>query len=97
MSLIKHYANSPFFDRSFVEVIIAVNSQNYRNSTNLEFSTRRINLKSTELLIEIVKRVGGDVYISGMGGKKYMEEEKFEKERIEIGYFEFKPFEYLQR
>ena len=81
MSLIKHYANSPFFDRSSVEVIIAVNSQNYRNSTNLEFSTRRINLKSTELLIEIVKRVGGDVYISGMGGKKYMEEEKFEKER----------------
>jgi len=54
-------------------------------------------LKSTELLIEIVKRVGGDVYISGMGGKKYLEEEKFEKEGIEIRYFEFKPFEYPQR
>jgi len=55
------------------------------------------NLKSTELLIEIVKRVGGDVYISGMGGKKYIEEEKFEKEGIKIRYFEFKPFEYPQR
>jgi len=55
------------------------------------------NLKSTELLVEIVKRVGGDVYISGIGGKKYIEEEKFEKEGIEIKYFEFKPFEYSQR
>ncbi len=55
------------------------------------------NLKSTELLIEIVKKVGGDVYISGIGGKKYIEEEKFEKEGIEIKYFEFKPFEYPQR
>lgn len=55
------------------------------------------NLKSTELLLEIVKRAGGDVYISGIGGKKYIEEEKFEKEGIEIKYFEFEPFEYLQR
>jgi len=55
------------------------------------------NLKSTELLIEIMRQVGGDVYISGMGGKKYMEEEKFEKEGIEIRYFEFEPFEYPQR
>lgn len=54
-------------------------------------------LKSTELLLEIVKRAGGDVYISGMGGKKYIEKEKFEREGIEINYHEFKPFEYSQR
>ena len=54
-------------------------------------------LKSTELLIEIVKRAGGDVYISGIGGKKYIGEEKFEIEEIEIKYFGFKPFEYSQR
>jgi len=53
--------------------------------------------KSTELLIEIAKQVGGDVYISGIGGKNYMEEEKFEREGIEIKYFEFKPFKYSQR
>jgi len=52
-------------------------------------------LKSTELLIEIVKEVGGDVYISGMGGN--MKEEKFKKEGIEVKYFEFKPFEYPRR
>lgn len=55
------------------------------------------NFKSSELLREIVKRVGGDVYISGVGGKSYVEEEEFEKEGIEIKYFEFKPFEYSQR
>lgn len=54
-------------------------------------------LKSTELLIEIVKQVGENVYISGMGGKNYIKEEKFEKEGIEIKYFGFKPFEYPQR
>ena len=64
-----------------------------RSSTlNLEPS-----LAKTDLNLEIAKQVGGDVYISGMGGKKYLEEEKFEKEGIEIRYFEFKPFEYPQR
>jgi len=54
-------------------------------------------LAKTDLNLEIVKEVGGDVYISGMGGRKYMEEEKFKKEGIEVKYFEFKPFEYPQR
>ena len=54
-------------------------------------------LAKTNLNLEIVKKVGGDIYISGMGGKKYLEEEKFEKEGIEIKYFEFRPFEYPQR
>ena len=115
MSLIKHYANSPFFDRSFVERYYCsefTTLQEFnefgifylKNEFEIENKVIRAselgldkNLKSTELLIEIVKRVGGDVYISGMGGKKYMEEEKFEKEGIEIRYFEFRPFEYPQR
>ena len=54
-------------------------------------------LVKTDLNLEIVKRVGGDVYISGTGGKNYIKEEKFEKEGIEIKYFEFKFFEYPQR
>ena len=53
--------------------------------------------KSTELLVEIVKQLGGDIYISGIGGKKYLEEEKFEIEGIGIKYFEFEAFEYQQR
>jgi len=45
--------------------------------------------KSTSLLINICKAVGGDTYLSGNGGKKYMEEELFEKEGIKLKYSEF--------
>ena len=55
------------------------------------------NLKSTELLVDIVKKVGGNVYISGSGGRKYMDERKFLMNNIKMEYFEFKPLEYLQR
>ena len=55
------------------------------------------NLKSTDLLVDIVKKVGGDVYISGSGGGKYMDEGKFLMNNIKLEYFDFKPFEYIQR
>ncbi|MBU4501649.1 MAG: WbqC family protein [Nanoarchaeota archaeon] len=54
-------------------------------------------LKSTDLLIDIMKKVKGDIYISGMGGKRYIDESKFKEADIKIEYFEFKPFEYPQR
>jgi hypothetical protein len=55
------------------------------------------NLKNTELIIEIVKKVGGDCYLSGMGGEKYMDESKFRENDIRLEYFKFEPFEYEQR
>jgi hypothetical protein len=55
------------------------------------------NLKSTNLLVEIVKKVEGDIYISGLGGGKYMEEGKFLMNNIKLEYFKFKPFKYPQR
>ena len=55
------------------------------------------NLKSTELLVDIVKKVGGNVYISGLGGGKYMDDKKFLMNNIKLEYIEFKPLEYLQR
>jgi hypothetical protein len=52
------------------------------------------NLKSTDLLVDIVKKVGGNVYISGSGGGKYMDEGKFLMNNIKLEYFEFKAFEF---
>lgn len=54
-------------------------------------------LRSSDLLIEIIKKVGGDVYISGLGGKNYMDDNKFFINKIKLEYFEFKPLEYPQR
>jgi len=54
-------------------------------------------LKATDLLIDIIKKIGGTTYISGHGGKKYLDENKFPDEGIKLVYFEFEPFEYKQR
>lgn len=64
----------------------------YASELNLEND-----LKKSDHLIEIIENTGGDVYISGVGGRNYIKEEKFERKGIEIEYFEFKPFIYAQR
>lgn len=45
--------------------------------------------KKTDLLIDICKKVGGDIYLSGIGGKNYLEEEKFKKEGLLLEYQKF--------
>lgn len=54
-------------------------------------------LKSTNLILDIVNNVGGDVYISGTGGKNYLCESKFPESNIKLEYFQFQSFEYPQR
>ena len=53
-------------------------------------------LKKTDLLIAILEAVGADTYISGMGGKKYLEEHKFDEHGIKLVYHEFKCPRYRQ-
>lgn len=53
--------------------------------------------KATDLLINIIKKIGGDTYISGAGGKKYIEEKKFEANNINVEYALFTPEAYPQR
>jgi hypothetical protein len=45
-------------------------------------------LKSSDLLIEIVKKTGGTTYLSGPSGKQYLDQEKFLNNNIEIEIFE---------
>ncbi len=45
---------------------------------------------STGLLVSIVKKLGGSVYLSGYGGMKYQDEEKFKENGIELIYTDFK-------
>ena len=50
----------------------------------------------TDLLISIVKTLNGDIYLSGAGGRNYIDEEKFKKEHIEIRYYQYGSFVYPQ-
>jgi len=52
--------------------------------------------KSTELLINLCKKVKATSYISGPSGKKYLKENEFEKNSIELIYHKFNHPEYNQ-
>lgn len=54
---------------------------------------------ATERLIEIVKKLGGRTYISGAGGRKYLDEKRFEQEDIVLQYqqYEMKPYRQPQQ
>ena len=52
--------------------------------------------QSTELLINICKAVGGDTYLSGFGGKEYMDENAFAQAGISLRYYDFEHPTYNQ-
>jgi hypothetical protein len=51
---------------------------------------------STELMVSLTKSVGGDVYLSGPTGRRYLEPASFEEAGLELRYHEFAPGEYPQ-
>lgn len=54
------------------------------------------NLKSTKRLIELIKAVDGDAYLSGVDGRNYMDVSQFEKNQISLEFQEFKFKSYSQ-
>jgi hypothetical protein len=48
----------------------------------------------SQTLCELVQKVGGDVYLSGSSGKKYLDEAPFENAGIKIEYHEADPYPY---
>jgi len=52
--------------------------------------------KGTELLVRIIKRLNGTVYLSGMGGKNYQDEEMFRRNNINLEYYTFQHPVYTQ-
>ena len=51
---------------------------------------------STELMVSLTKAVGGDVYLSGPTGHRYLESEQFAAAGLELRYHAFAPTEYPQ-
>ena len=63
------------------------NSREFSIETNIEnlySSDLSISTKGTQRLVDICKEVGATEYISGLGGKTYLEEELFD---CKITYF----------
>lgn len=55
-----------------------------------------INGEATERIINICKKLNADTYLSGIGGKDYLDEELMKKEKIKLIYQDFKHPEYPQ-
>jgi hypothetical protein len=51
---------------------------------------------STRLMVSLTAAVGGDVYLSGPTGRKYLEPELFDAAGLELRYHSFDVFEYPQ-
>jgi len=51
---------------------------------------------STERIIEICKKLNGDTYLSGTGGREYLEEGMFKEEKIDLIYQDFVHPQYNQ-
>ena len=51
---------------------------------------------STERIVEICRKLGADVYLSGTGGREYLDEGRFAEEGIELRYQDFKHPVYSQ-
>jgi hypothetical protein len=51
---------------------------------------------STDRVVNIVERLGGDIYITGHGARHYLQHEKFEARRIRVEYMHYRRTEYAQ-
>jgi hypothetical protein len=52
---------------------------------------------STDRLVNACKAVGADTYVSGIGGRNYMDEAAFSKSGLQVVYQDYHPTPYRQR
>jgi hypothetical protein len=68
-------------------------------TTPIHFSSKLLkgyNLKKSERLVEICKKLNAKRYLSGIGGRNYLDEKLFEKNSIKVDYQNYYPREYSQ-
>ena len=96
---------TPIYDRRDVHALVDFNTALIREAvarlgirtTLLMASELECTGSASRLILNLTKAVGGDVYLSGPTGRRYLEPEIFTAERVALRYHEFKPFEYPQR
>lgn len=51
----------------------------------------------SDLILDIAKKAGADIYLSGPSGRDYMNLEKYEREGMDVWFNDFKHPEYVQK
>ncbi len=94
---------TPIFDKDFGKLVEINNEIIIELLSYLEFrgeiilsSQLNINLEGSERILEICKSLGASMYISGSGGKDYLNLESFGEANIEVIFQDYKSFEYPQ-
>lgn len=86
---------------SLAELNIAVNTWIITgfgfNAKLYKSSEMDINTFREERVIDIVKKLDGDVYISGNGARAYQVDEHFAEKGIKLVYTDYQPIEYRQQ
>jgi hypothetical protein len=64
--------------------------------TIVRSSAMNVKSRSSERVLEIVKKLGGHKYITGHGAAQYLDHEAFEAEGIEVEYMDYSPEPWTQ-
>lgn len=91
---LRHWSYLANFNERLIKVICGL--LGIRNVQFFRASELKVSGGGTELLVNICKSIGGDAYLSGASGEKYMDEELFKKESIKVLYSEFEHPIYTQ-
>ena len=84
---------SEFNRESLLKIITFLQLDPPRFVTSSDY---KLGSRSTDRLIDLVKRVGGNEYLSGDGSTSYLEPEKFKMEKITLTYQNFQIKQYGQ-
>ena len=79
-----------------INFIVKISEKLGLNTKFLKSSEFNIKTKSTQRLIDLVKKVNGNIYLSGSGGDKYQDKNLYEENNIKLIYNKMPKFEYTQ-
>jgi hypothetical protein len=66
------------------------------NTKFIDVESLNIDGKSSNRVLDVVKNVGGDTYITGHGARRYLDHDLFENANIAVEYMDYKSVPYNQ-
>jgi hypothetical protein len=76
--------------------IIKISNKLELNTKFVQSSKFELKTTSTQRLVDLIKKVDGNIYLSGSGGDNYQEEKMYTNENIKLIYNKMPKYEYKQ-